>query len=126
MLESQVRLPASVYHTEQILEFTASGSPRVVSGAIEKYAKGHGSLSAIVVPWESDSTTLSMAVTSARGHNWNLEHTNLGTIKLTDLGNGSTRVAVAAHQPEHAEKQKLMALFDGFARQIQEKFEVAS
>jgi hypothetical protein len=115
-----------VYHTEQILEFTASGSPGAVSGAIEEYAKGQGSLNAIIVPWESDPAALSMAVASAKGHAWNLEHINLGTIRLTDLGNGLTRVAITAHEPEHAEKQKLKALFDGFARQIQGKFQVAS
>ena len=115
-----------MYHTEQILEFTASGSPRVVSGAIEQYAKEQGSLNAIVVPWESDPVTLSMAVTSAKGHAWNLEHINLGTIRLTDLGNGLTRVAIMAHEPEHAEKQKLKALFDGFAHQIEGRFQVAS
>jgi hypothetical protein len=115
-----------VYHTEQIAEFTATGSPLDVSQAIEKYAKAQGSLNAIVVPWESDRVTLSMAVTSAKGHSWNLEHTNLGTIRLTDLGNSMTRVAISAHEPDHVEKQKLAALFDGFAKQIQNRFQVAS
>ena len=110
---------------EEIREFTATGSPLVVSRAIEKYASGQGSLNAIVVPWESDRVTLSMAVTSAKGHGWNVEHTNLGTIKLTDLGNDLTRVAIAAHDPDHVEKQKLAALFDGFAHQLQSRFQVA-
>jgi len=52
--------------SEQIIEFTVAGSPRVVSRAIEQYATGHGSLHAIVVPWESDDVTLNMAVTSAK------------------------------------------------------------
>jgi hypothetical protein len=39
---------------EEIIEFTATGSPGVVSSAIEEYAIGQGSLNAIVVPWESD------------------------------------------------------------------------
>src|ERR1700680_65992 len=110
---------------EEILEFTPPGSPLAVSRAIEKYATGQGSLNAIVVPWESDRVTLSMAVTSAKGHGWDREHTNLGTIKLTDLGNDLTRVAIAAHPPDHVEKQKLAALFDGFAQQIQNRFQVA-
>jgi len=70
---------------EETIEFTATGSPRVVSSAIEQYATGHGSLNAIVVPWESDPVTLSMAVTSVQGEGWAIEHTNLGTIRLTDL-----------------------------------------
>jgi hypothetical protein len=89
--------------TKEILEFTAIGDPRVVSQAIEKYTTGRGSLNAIVVPWESDRVTLSMAVTSAKGEGWAIEHTNLGTIRLTDLGNDLTRVTIAAHEPDHAE-----------------------
>jgi hypothetical protein len=109
---------------EEIIEFTATGSPRVVSSAIEQYATGQGSLNAIVVPWESDRLTLSMAVTSVKGDGWAIEHTNLGTIRLTDLGNELTRVAIAAHEPDHTEKQKLAALFNGFARQIQSRLQV--
>ncbi len=112
--------------TKEILEFTATGAPRVVSQAIEQYATGRGSLNAIVVPWESDRVTLSMAVTSAKGEGWAIEHTNLGTIKLTDLGNDLTRVTVEAHEPDHAENQNLGALFDGFARQIKSKFQIQS
>jgi hypothetical protein len=110
----------------EILEFTVSGSLLVVSRAVEEYATGRGSLNAIVVPWESDRVTLSMAVTSAKGHGWDIEHTNLGTIRLTDLGNDLTRVAMSAHESNDMEKQKLAALFDGFARQIQSRFQVAS
>jgi len=112
--------------TKEILEFTAIGSPRVVSEAIEQYTTGRGSLSAIVVPWESDRVTLSMAVTSAKGEGWAIEHTNLGTIRLTDLGNDLTRVIIAAHEPDHADNQKLVALFDGFARQVRSKFQIQS
>ena len=108
-----------------MMEFTATGSPRVVSSAIEQYATGQGSLNAIVVPWESDRVTLSMAVTAVKGEGWAIEHTNLGTIRLTDLGNDLTRVAIAAHEPDHVEKQKLAALFDRFAHQIQSKLQVA-
>ncbi len=112
--------------SEEIIEFTVSGSPRAVSSAIEEYATGHGSLNAIVVPWESDRDTLSMAVTSAKGEGWAIEHTNLGTIRLTDLGNDMTRVAIAPHEPDHVEKQRMTALFDGFARQIQSRLQVTS
>ena len=110
----------------EILEFTATGSPRVISRAIEQYATGQASLNAIVVPWESDSVTLSMAVTSAKGDGWAIEHTNLGTIRLTDLGNDLTRVTVAAHELDHVEKQKLAALLDRFAHQLQSKFQTPS
>ena len=111
--------------TKEILEFTTPGAPRVVSQAIEQYTTGRGSLSAIVVPWESDRVTLSMAVTSAKGEGWAIEHTNLGTIRLTDLGNNLTLVAIAAHEPDHAEKKRLVALFDGFARQVQTRLQAA-
>src|SRR5579862_37645 len=111
---------------EDILEFTATGPPRVVSQAIEQYTIGRGSLNALVVPWESDHVTLSMAVTSGKGEGWSIEHTNLGTIKLTDLGNDLTRVTIAAHELDPAEKQKLAALFNGFARQLQSKFQIPS
>jgi hypothetical protein len=108
-----------------MMEFTATGSPRVISSAIEQYATGQGSLTAIVVPWESDRLTLSMAVTAVKSEGWAIEHTNLGTIKLTDLGNDFTRVAIAADEPNHVEKQKLAAIFDRFAHQIQSKLQVA-
>jgi hypothetical protein len=109
--------------SQEILEFTASGSPRDLSHAIEEFAIGQGSLTAIVVPWESDKVTLSMAVTSVKGEGWAIEHTNLGTIQLTDLGNDMTRVAIALHEPDHAEKKKMMALFEGFARNIKSRLQ---
>ena len=111
---------------EEIIEFTVTGSPRVVSRAIEQYATGHGSLTAIIVPWESDDLTLNMAVTSANADGWAIEHTNLGTIRLTKLANDLTRVTFAVHEPNHAEKKKMVALFDGFARQVQTKLQSAS
>src|ERR1700730_3310037 len=111
---------------EEIIEFTVSGSPRAISSAIEEFAAVHGSLHAIVVPWESDNVTLSMAVTSAKADGWAIEHTNLGTVKLTDIGNDSTRVAFAPAELDHAEKKRLVALFDGFARQVQSRLQTAS
>ena len=106
------------------IEFTTTGSPPVISRAIEQYATGQGSLHAIVVPWESDDVTLSMAVTSAKAEGWAIEHTNLGTIRLTNLGNDMTRVVIASHEPDHIENQKMLALFNGFARQIQSRLQV--
>jgi hypothetical protein len=109
---------------EEVLEFTATGPPRVVARAIEQFATRYGSLTAIIVPWESNPVTLSMAVTSAKSDGWAIEHTNLGTIRLTNLENDLTRVTIAAHAPDHAEKQKLSALFEGFASQVQNSFQV--
>src|SRR2546421_4292273 len=108
-----------------MLEFTASGSPKTIAAALEQCAVAQGNVSALVVPWESDRVTLSMAVTAVKGEGWAIEHTNLGTIRLTDLGNDLTRVAIAAHEPDHVEKQKLAALFDRFAHQIQSQLQVA-
>ena len=73
------------------IEFVANGSPKVVSRAIEEFARGQGHVTAIVVPWESDGTTLSMAVTAVKSDGWAIEHTNLGTIRLADAGPGPDR-----------------------------------
>src|ERR1700675_486899 len=110
--------------SQEFLEFTASGSARDLSRAIEEYAIGQGSLNAIVVPWESNQVTLSMAVTSVKGEGWAIEHTNLGTIQLTDLGNDVTRVAISLHEPDHSEKKKMAALFEGFARNIKSRLQI--
>jgi hypothetical protein len=112
--------------SEETLEFTANGSSVFVSRAIEQYATDQGRLSALVVPWESDRGALSMAVTAVKSDGWAIEHTNLGTIRLTELGNNLTRVAISAHQPDHADKKKLAVLFDAFARQIQSKLQIAT
>jgi len=118
-----------VYHrfamSQDTIEFTVTGSPREISRAIEQYATGHGSLHAIVVPWESDDLTLNMAVTSAKADGWAIEHTDLGTIRLTSLGSDLTRVTFAAREPDHAEKKNLATLFDGFARHIQSSMQTA-
>jgi hypothetical protein len=106
-----------------VIEFTANGSPLDVSRAIEQYATAQGSLNAIVVPWESDRVTLSMAVTAQKIDGWAIEHTNLGTIKLSDLGNQLTRVAIVPHGADRADQPKLAALFSGFAQKIQSKFQ---
>ena len=109
--------------TGQILEFTAAGSAKQLSQAIEACAQENGVLHALVVPWETQRDSLSMAVTSVKNDGWAIEHTNLGTIKLTDLGNQLIRVAVIAHEPNHPEKEKLAGLLGGFAKEIQSKFQ---
>jgi len=109
--------------TGVLLEFTAVGRPRDLAAAVEEHAQRRRTLQAIVVPWESDAATLSMAVTSVNVDGWAIEHTNLGTIRLTDLGGGRTRVVITAHEPDHPQKERLLELLDGFARQIQTRFQ---
>ena len=107
------------------MEFIASGSPQVVSRAIEECATSQGNVSAIVVPWESDGSTLSMAVTAMKADGWAIEHTNLGTITVTDLGDGMARVAAVAADPDHSDNRRLVALFDRFAHHVQDRLHVA-
>lgn len=109
------------------MEFVAAGTPQVLARAIEDVARTHGSLSALVVPWESSRTTLSMAVTSVKTDGWAIEHLNLGTITLSDLGNDRTRIAITACEPaaenaSPAPQTTLAAAFERFARQIQTRF----
>ena len=111
--------------TGATVTFTAAGSPRVVSRAIEEYARTQGGVSAIVVPWESDEVTLSMAVTAVKTDGWAIEHTNLGTIRLQAAGEEQTSVAIAAEPPDHPDQQKLAAVFEKFARQIEGRLQAA-
>ena len=106
-----------------MVEFTASGSPKSIAAGIEQCAVAQGNVSALVVPWESDRQTLSMAVTAVKGEGWAIEHTNLGTIQLTDLGGERTRVAIAGARPDHPDTQKLAALFERFAERVQKQFQ---
>jgi hypothetical protein len=108
-----------------VIEFMASGSPRIVSRAIEEYAAADGHVTAIVVPWESHGTTLSMAVTSVKSDGWAIEHTNLGTITLTDRGDDRTGVTISPEQADRRVSDQLLIVFDRFARQIHAKFAVA-
>jgi hypothetical protein len=109
------------------VEFVVAGSPRTVSRAIEEYAVEQRMVNALVVPWESDDRTLSMSVTSARVDGWAIEHLNLGTIRLTDVGNEQTRVAIAPAETARLDQQTADSpgrLFDNFARLIQRRFQV--
>lgn len=110
----------------EFLTFTATGSPQVVSRAIEEYARSQGHVTALVVPWESDGKTLSMAVTAVKSDGWAIEHTNLGTIRLIDAGQERTEVAIAAEPPDHPARQELADVFDRFVRQVQSRFQGAS
>jgi hypothetical protein len=109
------------------LEFSTTGSPRAVARAIEDFARAQAHVAAIVVPWESDATALNMAVTAVSGEGWAIEHTNLGTITLTDHGSGATRVAVTpAGRPVGDTPPELAAMFERFTRQLQRQFSGAS
>jgi hypothetical protein len=102
-----------------VIEFTAVGSAKVISRAIEEYARAQGHVSALVVPWESDASRLSMAVTSVKSDGWAIEHVNLGTITLTAAGDATTRVAIAPPAVDPVQQPVLAQLFDRFARQLQ-------
>ena len=64
-----------------------------------------------------------MAVTAQKIDGWAIEHTNIGTIKLSNLGSQLTRVVVVLHAREQADQPKLAALLNGFAQKIQSKFQ---
>lgn len=106
--------------------FTATGSTLAVSRAIEEYARGQSHVNALVVPWESDGKTLSMAVTAVRSDGWAIQHTNLGTIRLMDAGPERTEVAIVAEPPDHPEQQTLVAVFDRFVQQVRSRFQEGS
>ena len=85
-----------------------------------------GSLSAIVVPWESSRTTLSMAIASTQGEGHALVHTNLGTVRLTDLGNETTRIELLSERFDDAEQQRLGRLFARFSSQVQSQLQAVT
>ena len=98
--------------------FTVAGSARDVSRAIEEYARATGRVGALVVPWESDATTLNIAVTSVKADGWAIEHTDLGTIRVTDLGAHSATLTIVARDSAAASEPALKAVFDRFAADL--------
>ena len=105
----------------EITEFVTAGAPRQLADAIEQLARAQGHVAALVVPWESTATTLSMAVTSVKSDGWAIAHTNLGTISLTADG-ASTRVTIAAAGGGSVD-EKLAAVFGRFARDVRQCLE---
>ena len=103
-----------------MFEFLASGSPRVVSSAIEEFARVQGHVTALVVPWESTASTLTMAVTAVKADGWAIAHTNLGTIALTEDGD-ATRVAVQIDEAGGADRETLAPVFARFARDLRQR-----
>lgn len=104
------------------IEFLTAGNPRVVSLAIEEFATSDGHVAALVVPWESQGATLNMAVTSVKSDGWAIEHTNLGTITLSDRGGEITAVTFSAEPPDRVGNPQLRALFDRFGERLHAKF----
>ncbi len=114
-----------------ILEFTAHGSPRDVSSAVEACAAERRLVNALVVPWECTPTLLSIAVTSTKVDGWAIEHTNLGTITLADVGDRRTKVSVTVAEsspdsPNPGTRDERVALLTAFARQIERRLVAAS
>src|SRR5262245_503324 len=109
-----------------MIEFITNGSPRALSRAIEEFAADQRLVSAIVVPWESDAMNLSMSVTAVTGDGWAIEHTNLGTITLTDLGNDRTRFAAEADDQRRPDQPKAAQLFERFVQQLQARLQLVS
>lgn len=106
-----------------IVEFIATGTPRSLAQAIEQHATRLGSVSVLIVPWESDQTRVSMAVTLVNADGWAIEHTNLGTVTLRDLGHDHTQIALVADVAGHQERERLTSVLDTFGRQIRERFQ---
>lgn len=104
--------------SQTLVNFTASGSPRALSRKIEDCAQQRRIVNALVVPWESSEETLTMAVTSVSSDGWAIEHTNLGTIRLTAVGDQRTRVAVSTGSIDHPDREKLAVMLDRFAGQL--------
>lgn len=100
-----------------IVDFTAQGTTRELASAIEQLALERRAVTALVVPWESDAATTRMAVTAAKGEGWAIEHTNLGTVSLADLGSQRTRVVVTGEPGQDASPVLI-----SFARQIERRF----
>ena len=103
-----------------IVDFTTRGANRALASAIEELAAERRVVSALVVPWESDATTVRMAVTATKVDGWAIEHTNLGTVELADLGSGLTRIVVTGDSS--GETSSMLATF---ARQIERKLNPA-
>ena len=57
-------------------------------------------------------------------YGWAIEHTNLGTIRLTAAGHERTALAITADLSDHPERQQLTAGFERFVRQVQSRFHV--
>ena len=109
-----------------LVEFIAAGSAKGVAQEIEQCARVDTVLNAIVVPWESTPALRSIAVTLVKVDGWAIEHTNLGTITVADLGNALTRVVVMAVETDHPDQGKRLNMLVRFAGHIQSRLETPS
>jgi hypothetical protein len=57
-------------------------------------------------------------VTSVKADGWAIEHTDLGTIRVSDLGAHSVSVTVVARDSAAASQPALKAVFDRFAADL--------
>ena len=112
--------------TKLLSEFITTWTPRVAARAIEECAQSQGNLNALVVPWESDRSMLSMAVTLVKSDGWAVEHTNLGTIRLAEGGSGGCRVTILADPPNHPDRERLAGVFVRFVGQIRQRLEAVN
>jgi len=107
------------------IEFIVPGrTPRQVADAIEQFARAQGHVSALVVPWESTAAMLSVAVTAVKADGWAIEHTNLGTLRLSSEA-GGTRVS-AMGDPARPDHDTLAAVFVRFAEDVRRRLEAGT
>ena len=109
-----------------MIEFITTGSPTTVSRAIESHAAQERSITALVVPWQSNGASVVMSVTAAAGEGRAIDHANLGTITLIDLGDDRTRVKLEAAEQLQADHKPRASLFDQFVRTLQGRFQESS
>jgi hypothetical protein len=69
-----------------------------------------------------------MAITLVTADGWAIEHTNLGTVKLSDLGNDRTRVILLEHVTGagHADQGRVLSLLETLGHELQRRFQAES
>ncbi|MGQ0735378.1 MAG: hypothetical protein ACT4QD_17215 [Acidobacteriota bacterium] len=107
-----------------IIQFVARGTPGALAKAMEADATGRGSVSMLVVPWESTDQVIAMAITLVKPDGWAIEHTNLGTATLTGLGHEQTEVTVVGHDTEHPERERLRQQLEMLGQHLRTRFQV--
>ena len=103
----------------QVSEFVTRGSIRDVSRRIETHAAQAQVVSALVVPWESDTHTVRLAVTSVKADGWAIDHINLGTIEVTALPDDRSRIVVIAGEPASDDVPEPAAVLGRFATELE-------
>jgi hypothetical protein len=106
--------------------FITEGDPRAVARTIEEFARATGHVTALVVPWESDATALTMSVTSMKADGWAIEHTDLGTIRLAGTSPGTTSIDFIARDLGADAAAGLSTLFVRFTTELQRRLASAA